>query len=533
MRLIARLIRPALLLAAASIAAGCGPSGPSSLQFVEISPAQPRLGEVVTVRFALIDSRGLPLAGQQVDFKIQGAKAGVSLSPTQVASLRGSGFAETQLVATSRVSSVIVVATAGDKTVQSPPISFAGAVPNGRQFTFQCGPLSGEGSGGRHAIGAYDPVRGLIAGVRLECTAHLGDRNGDGVAGALVSFETEAGTITPTQASKSDGIGNATVLYKTSYPLPKDVEPDKFTWSPPLGPTQTGQYIAPLWMHPFSWVPDPTVVPRPAPANNPAEPFRIDPIRRSQSNAQITNNPRDNLVAMIAVTSGEEGFSDNNNNGKYDEGDTFDPDFDDTTEPFVDANDNGTWDADERYIDTDGNGHWDGKNGAWDSSTLIWAQERILWTGAPTTEDTRPPKPILVAVNPGGVALKCPTGNTICTQAGPPTVVQFVLSDPWYNTIAQNADGDGCTVADTDGSPVKSSPKTINQGVKFTYPAGDLIGILVRDARDPLAAPADQIPPRRPDPESFSVPVVCTMTASALDGHVIQINVGSITGTIE
>ncbi len=511
----------------------CGTTGPSSLQFVEFTPANPRLGDVVTARFLLLDSRGLPLAGQNVDFKIQGNKAGVTLTPPSAVSQKGSGFAETQVVATSRVNSIVIVATAGDKSVTSANIGFAGAQPNGRQTTFQCGPLSGDASGGRHAIGAYDPSRYLIAGVKIECTAHVGDRNGDGVSGALVQFLTEAGTVGPSNTSQSNVVGNATILFKTSYPLPKDVDPDRFTWTPTLGADHTGALIAPLWMEPYAWVPDPTVVPRPAPANNPAEPFRIDPIRKTVSGMQITNNPRDNLVSMIAVTSGEEGFTDTNNNGKYDPGtDLFDVDFDDLTEPFVDANDNGTFDADERYIDTNGDGMWTGKNGQWDQNTLIWTQERLLWTGAPAKEDVTGAKPIVKAINPTGIALKCPMGS-FCAQAGPPVTVQFVLSDPWYNTIAQNAESDGCTVGELDDSPVKSSPKIVNQGVKLTYPAGDIIGVTVRDARNPLTPPIDQIPPRRPDPEVFVVPVTCLMTASVVSGHVLQINIGSISGTIE
>lgn len=512
--------------------AACGAPGPASFEFVEISPPNPRLGDVVTVRFRLTDSRGLPLAGQRVDFKIQGDRPGVSLSPVSTNSIKGSGFAETQVVATARVNSIVVVATAGDKSVVSSNIGFAGSSPNGRQMTFQCGPLSGDASGGRHAIGAYDPSRSLIAGVKIECTAHVGDRNGDGVSGAIVSFLTEAGTIGPSTTSQSNVIGNAAILHKTSYPLPLDVEPGKFTWATSRSPDNTGAYIAPLWMEPYAWVPDPTIVPRPAPAMDPAEPFRVDPIRHTVGGAQITNNPRDNLVAMIAVTNGEEGFDDNNNNGIFDGSDTFDPEWDDLTEPFVDANDNGTWDPGEKYLDTNGSGNWNGKNGEWDGNTLIWVQERLLWTGAPATEDTTGARPIVKAVNPGGLALKCPAGAH-CAQAGPPAVAQFVLSDPWYNTIAQNAESDGCTVGETEDSPVKSTPKIVNQGVKLTYPAGDIISVTIRDARNPSAAPEQQVPPRRPDPQVFAVPVQCNATASVLEGHVLQINIGTVSGTVE
>lgn len=326
------------VLATLLLLAGCGAGlGPSTMEFVEITPTQPRIGEIVTVRFRLYDERGLPLAGQQVDFKLQsGGNPAVTLSPTSAQSQRGSGFAEVQLQASNRVNSVIVVATAGNKTVLSPPITFAGSTPNHAQFTFQCGQIAGDASGGRHAIGAYDPSRALIAGVKLECSAHVGDRNGDGIPNALVSFLTEAGTIGPTETSQSNVVGDATILYKSSYPLPKDVDPENWTWTPPIGELQTGEYLVPLWMEPFAWVSNPALNPPPAPGMNPREPSRLEQLgspfpRKNKDGTTIRMNPRDNLVTMIAVTAGEEAFTDSNNNGVQDDNEPYV----DLTEPFV------------------------------------------------------------------------------------------------------------------------------------------------------------------------------------------------------
>ncbi len=531
---------------ACTVLSACGPTSPSVMEFVEILPTQPRLGEVVTVRFRLLDERGNALAGTQVAFKLAADKAGVSLSPATATSIRGSGYAETQLVATGRVNSVIVVATAGDKQVFSPPITFAGTVPSGRQFTFQCGPLGGNASGGRHAIGAYDQTRYLIAGSRIECTAHVGDRNGDGVSGALVSFLTEAGTIGPSETSLADVVGNATVLYKTTYPLPIDVSPEVFSWTPTNDVEHTGDYVAPLWMHPYEWVENPLQLALVAPGGRTytqREPRRPDPIRfKPDGTGRYENNPRDNLVTLIAVTAGEEGFTDINNNGVYDQGEPFD----DLPEPFVDMNDNGTHDEFEPFIDIDGDRQWDPKNERWDGNTLIYVKERILWTGMPAQQDSQQVvpgvaghRPTALAVTPATVTLRCPAalavgqpcGQAVDSTTGGPAVVSAYLADPWFNSMARNSDNDGCSIDISGEAPVRLLYSSLN-GLTFTYPAGDFLTFLISDARDPNAPPIDQIP-KRAQPIAFGVPITCAYSSSPMDGYVTKFFVGSLAGSVD
>src|SRR5689334_12857210 len=80
---------------------GCGGLTPASLEFVDTIPAQPRIGDVTTVRFRAIDSTGQPMAGASVDFSIPSpsASGGVTLSPTSALSNKGDGIASTQLSA--------------------------------------------------------------------------------------------------------------------------------------------------------------------------------------------------------------------------------------------------------------------------------------------------------------------------------------------------------------------------------------------------------------------------------------------------
>jgi len=514
------------LIVTAVVAAGllaCGPTLPASLDYLRHVPAEPRLGEITTLEFLATDSRGRPQAGVEVKFSLQNPlnAQGVTLSPAVATTDRTDGVARVQLTTTTRVSSVVVVAEAGGFVAMTPPISFAGAQANARQFTFQCGPIAGEASGGIHAIGAWDQTRYLIAGVKLDCTAHVGDRNGDGVPNAVVSFLTEAGTIGPSETTVSNVIGNATILYKTSNPLPKPVDPGAFSWNPAKGPKHTGQYIVPLWMHPFDWKAKPVADYNLPPDAN--EPRRPDPVRLG-----ILNNPRDNLVTMIAVTTGEEGFDDVNNNGRFDEGE-FHEDYD-LTEPFVDSNDNGTWDRDERWVDTDGNGTWDGKNGRHDASTLIWVQERILWTGVPHPRDFQDAEfPIFKQISPPPVVQHFQTAQ-----------VTLLISDPWFNVPAQNGTSDGCEVLTGAANPVvKPDQARFGElGIRFTYPSVMLASVGLQDAHDPQKDPPDlpwNDPSRNPSFPGglpFSVGIGCTYTASPNGGYSVSVSVPSISGVV-
>src|SRR6218665_515449 len=500
--------------------AACGSPLPATLEFVDVSPAQPRLGEITTLRFRAIDSRGQPQPGVTMTFEVQGPVTDVELNPTEATTNVGTGIASTQVVAKGgRVSSVVVIARVGGKAATSSAVTFAGSNSTARQFTFQCGPISGPGSGGVHAIGAYDDTRHLIAGVKLNCIAHVADRNGDGIAGAQVSFLTEAGTIGPSSVSVTDVVGNAQVLYKPSLPLPEDVEPGTFSWSPTNDGTHTGEYLAPLWMHPFEWSEDP--IANFGKVGTFVEPRRLDPVRQVVKDGRLvtpTNNPRDNLVSMIAITSGEEAFDDLNNNGVYDEGEPFT----DLTEPFVDNNDNGTWDKGERYVDANANGTWDGKNGKFDPIGLIWVQERILWTSWPHARDADAAlsKRVILQVNPlDNVAQRIDKYGAL--------PVSFIVSDPWFNSLARNADDDGCT----SGTVGPITVEKLGTGLAFTYPAYTYMRYVIKDIRDPNNDPPPPDYPVLPATTvKWEVNALCSFTASPEAGHKVVVTAPRVFG---
>src|SRR5512140_1814507 len=99
-----------MVLASALLA--CSPPPPATLEFVDQSPTNPRLGEITTLRFRAIDTRGNPQAGTPVHFALQSEVPGVTLNPTDATTNVGDGIASTQLVANGRVASVVVIATA-------------------------------------------------------------------------------------------------------------------------------------------------------------------------------------------------------------------------------------------------------------------------------------------------------------------------------------------------------------------------------------------------------------------------------------
>jgi hypothetical protein len=94
---------------------------------------------------------------------------------------------------------------------------------------------------------------------------------------------------------------------------------------------------------------------------------------------QRTFNPRDGLVTVIGVFTGEEPFEDTAGTGTWVPGDAWV----DMPQPFVDANDNSVWDPDEYCVGNNGNGSCAGPNHVWDGNAPVWVETRILLTGDP------------------------------------------------------------------------------------------------------------------------------------------------------
>ena len=230
---------------------------------------------------------------------------------------------------------VSITATAGGQTkrveVTSPIV---GAKVSGSGVSIECSPRNVP------ALLDTDCIRSRVD-APFKCTVTLADRFNNSVGlSTTVKYQSEAGIIGTTQISTpmypAADLGKATGTIGTiGGVLPLDVFP------------MTGEYSAS-----FSDACHPSGTP-------------------------AVHNPRDGIVSIIAMMTGEEGFIDKNGDGIYNPGEPFI----DLSEPFVDSNDNGTWDSGEFFQDVNNNSRWDRANAEWDDSTMLWTETRIVYTG--------------------------------------------------------------------------------------------------------------------------------------------------------
>jgi hypothetical protein len=417
-----------------------------------------------TLTFRLLDSTNTPYpAGLTVSFEhqpLQGSYIGTTptctpaVNPTlctATGTTDGNGNASVLLHSgqTAGVVSVTAKAQAGSlSSVQlaATNIAIVGAKASGAEIAVSCTPRNIPAL----LLGQQDCTNSSYAGAdaRTTCTVTLADRykNALGVA-TVATFETEAGIAGPPAT---------TPPYDTS--------------KPPLQQSNLGvaqDYVS---------------------VTNAKLPADVTPFLGEYAYAYdagdgcgvLTHNPRDGLVTVIVKVRGEEGFVDGTNgcprdgtynapgsvagcSGEY---------FIDIGEPFVDYNDNGTWNSGEPYDDINGNGRWDGPNGTWDADTTIWAQTRILYTdyvaviaagglngGSRFYGATLPPTPTA----PVGFAV-------LAQQAGPPPIpataqtIPLYFSDKNFNlpnskyTYSSSKSGGTFTV----GYPIGGEPTTLD-----------------------------------------------------------------------
>jgi hypothetical protein len=289
--------------------------------------------ENASVRFRVADSRGGPVTGVRVTFTANNPPNGTTVSPEGVTDAMGvataivqSGFA---------VGAFTVTATVSTVSATSPSIGVRGAKPSNNGITVNCSRVN---------LAAYvSPTPPLS--INNTCTVQLLDRYGNYVGvSQTVNLKSEAGsvpaTITTAGFSGSGANeGRGTFDFSTVGRLPDDVEPLA---------ANASQFPAALAVEP-SWV-----------------------------DGNITRNPRDGLVTILASVPGEEHFYDDNQNGTRDANERFI----DQGEPLLDRNDNNVWDPGEYYEDKNGNNVWDGPNGQWDSDAAVWTVFHILYTGS-------------------------------------------------------------------------------------------------------------------------------------------------------
>ena len=260
---------------------------------------------------------------------------------------------------------------------------------------------------------------------KVTCTVVLADRfkNALGLA-KLANFYSEAGVVGPPpttppfdptkKPSEQPGLGRAVEIISTLGSLPRDVAPN------------AGEY---------------------------SRKHEVKPC------GELTHNPRDGVVSIIAAVVGEEGFVDVNGDGKYGtyddgQGNKQVPEpFVDLGEPFVDANDDGIHQDDEYFVDVDQNKQWTGPNGKWDDNTTIWAETRVTFSSGPLygretaggaeTEGfsrvvTGLPSPGLLQASPAGPSSPTPSPrvDAVSMNDGALVTIPVVWTDQHFNPLA-------------------------------------------------------------------------------------------------
>lgn len=287
-----------------------------SIQFVSADPTVIAVKgsggqETSTITFKVADPNGDPVAdGTQVSFSIVGPGGGEAVSPSTASTV--SGDAVTLLISGTKAGPITIIATAtidpGPPPVvisaSSTNVSIGGAVPDYDHISVATNTFNLPG------LSCY--------GERGTITAFVADKFGNPVPeNTTVSFFTEAGAIIT--SGLTNAYGEATAEIQTQGPAPRDVKPSPF--------------------YENEW-----------PETRPERSWDDDLFT-----PKVVRNPRDGELTIIVMTLGQEGFDDKNGNGIHDTGESWT----DLSEPFVDVNDNGKWDAAEPYTDSDGDGRYD------------------------------------------------------------------------------------------------------------------------------------------------------------------------------
>ena len=345
---------------------------PNTLNVLGIQASGVNTSTTLTFQVVDVRQKGVPNIG--VDFTVSG-EGGAQIQPSGVTD--NSGQVSTILQSGSEVGIASITATVADAGlfVVAPGVAVVGARVSDEGFVAECTEINlAANATGNPPLTVTTP-----------CAVKLNDRFGNPVGiSTSVLWDSEAGTIGSPVSSKPFDPGGAIV-------------PD-----PAVGTAGTTFSTAGQW-------PPADTAPFPGEPVNPTTVFPW---------STTGKNPRDMLVTIIAMVSGEEEFYDGSGtsngvkNGKWDPGEWFV----DVSEPYIDENDNGQYDVGEPFFDEPqldcatgivqpGNRKWDGPNGCWDANILLWRPVHVVYSGAPTQFHFFQAPPYQVPVSPGTLTL--------------------------------------------------------------------------------------------------------------------------------
>ncbi|MFT3713768.1 MAG: hypothetical protein QM817_39415 [Archangium sp.] len=352
------------------------------------------------------------------------------------------------------------LAACGPASTTPPPLK-----PSAATLTVECDARS---------VLAWDERRMLIPGGGVNCSVHVADRLGRPLDGVRVALMSEAGFLEATEGNTVNGVFTTRLAIES--PAPRDVPPDVFSFFPLDDELHTGTPLVPAWMMPMRWNTDPTIETQ---FFSLQEPRRYDPLRTGVGGQPVLNNPRDNLVTIVAmVNHAEEAFVDVNGNGTRDIGEAFT----DLTEPFLDMDDDGTNSLFEPYFDVNEDQQWTGKNKTWDGDRTVWTSTWVVWTGLPHARDAEPTvaSDFRSSVVSDSLELTCAADP--CEAATALTARAFI-ADPWFNPLTRRSANDSCRLKATPaivtaefqprGQPI-GAQETLEVGWQFTYAVRDV-----------------------------------------------------------
>ncbi len=253
-----------------------------------------------------------------------------------------------------------VIATVNDTVSTVARVTIVGSVPDADHLSL--------------AVEFHNIAGGVTFGLQDQITAYIGDRFGNIVPDSTsVSFITEGGTIGTSIGggafTTTTEFGQATAILQSANPT-----------TPILGGIASLHSSGYQCSWPYALV------------NNAATP------------QNLCGNP--GLVTIVAYTTGSESFIDANGNGQFDAGidQHSHPGFIDSngnqqwdygemivgngdlSEPYIDGNDNFTFDSGELYIDINNNGLFDGPDGIFQPNTTVWHSTRVLFSAQTRSE---------------------------------------------------------------------------------------------------------------------------------------------------
>lgn len=378
----------------------------------------------------LVTEDGMPVGGVPVEFFLPDrAPPNVAIEAINNIT-RADGIASVRLIAggTPGVVSVRARATYRDEMEEdrSQTITIRAGIPSLRGMSMLCANSVIPAFGTR--ISPTDWRFGQGEGVN--CTVQLADRvNGRVDKSTQVFFLSEAGTVNQVATVPEDGTGLVTTTLFVGPPAPFDTAPLAYE----VAAGFDGAY-----------------------------------------------NPRDGLVRVVAVTRGEEAFTDLDGDNIYTDGVDLLETSQDLSDPFIDMNDDGEWqdggepcsDRDdecprEEFRDADNDGFWSAANGAWDGDTEIWVSTTVLWVGRIVDV-----LPAVIECSGGPCNTNGPLPNSNC----PAGLSLYLDGGGRFSVTTRAIDSNGnCPDAQNDGKVSIAA-----EGASLT-----ILGLATEDLQDP------------------------------------------------